>query len=196
MVSAAVGGSQSIQEVGAYQPWPEWECRNSGVNAMAEIQGSWLRRLWLVARTLVHSQPLPFPFYIHHTSYSTIPFINSANPCAGQMPSISYGSKKQAVVALSSTEAKYMALSLAAREVTWLRLLLTERGLLKPDQIFAEIRVHGSNKCVDGILIPAGKYQRPDKWGGNYLRTEKPSPNRRDSRSSSNYTIIFNFDHF
>ena len=27
---AAVGVSQSIQEVGVYQPWPEWECWNSG----------------------------------------------------------------------------------------------------------------------------------------------------------------------
>ena len=26
---AAVGVSQSIQEVGVYQPWPEWECWNS-----------------------------------------------------------------------------------------------------------------------------------------------------------------------
>lgn len=51
---------------------------------------------------------------------------------------ISYGSKKQAVVALSLTEAEYVALSLAAREATWLRLLLTELELLQPDQQFAE----------------------------------------------------------
>ena len=43
---------------------------------------------------------------------------------------ISYASRKQAVVALSSTEAEYVALSLAAREATWLRLLFTELGLL------------------------------------------------------------------
>ncbi len=78
---------------------------------------------------------------------------------------ISYGSKKQAVVALSSTEAEYVALSLAAREATWLRLLLTELGLLQPDQQFAEIRVHESNKCVDAILPPAKQYQRPDNEG-------------------------------
>ena len=28
---------------------------------MAEIQGSWLRRVWLVTRTLVHSQGLSLP---------------------------------------------------------------------------------------------------------------------------------------
>ena len=44
---------------------------------MADIQGSWLRRVWLVARTLVHNQDLsllPSPS-INHTSYSTIHFI-------------------------------------------------------------------------------------------------------------------------
>ena len=39
---------------------------------------------------------------------------------------ISYASRKQAVIALSCTEAEYVALSLAAREATWLRPLLTE----------------------------------------------------------------------
>lgn len=53
--------------------------------------------------------------------------------------SISYGSKKQAVVALSSTKTEYMALSLAAQKVIWLQLFLTELRLLWPDQQFAEI---------------------------------------------------------
>lgn len=47
---------------------------------------------------------------------------------------ISYVSKKQPVVALSSTEAEYVAWSLVAREATWLRLLLTELGLLTPSE--------------------------------------------------------------
>ena len=37
---------------------------------------------------------------------------------------ISWMSKKQAVVALSSTEAEYIALSVAGQEATWLRRLL------------------------------------------------------------------------
>ena len=47
------------------------------VHAMAEIPGSWLIRVWLVARTLVRSQGLSLlpSTSIHHTSYSTIPFI-------------------------------------------------------------------------------------------------------------------------
>ena len=47
------------------------------VHAMAEIQGLWLSRVWLVARTLVHSQGLSLllSWSINHTSYSTIPFI-------------------------------------------------------------------------------------------------------------------------
>ena len=43
---------------------------------------------------------------------------------------ISYASKKQVVIALSLTEAKYVALCLAVCEATWLQLLLTELGLL------------------------------------------------------------------
>jgi hypothetical protein len=42
--------------------------------------------------------------------------------------SISWASKKQPTVALSSTEAEYMAASNAAREAVWLRQLLTELG--------------------------------------------------------------------
>ena len=34
---------------------------------------------------------------------------------------VSWSSKKQIIIALSSTEAKYMVLSEAAREVLWLR---------------------------------------------------------------------------
>jgi hypothetical protein len=39
---------------------------------------------------------------------------------------ISWGSKKQSAVALSSTEAKYIAATHAAKEVVWLRRLLIE----------------------------------------------------------------------
>lgn len=48
---------------------------------------------------------------------------------------VSWCSKKQSTVALSSkeAEAEYIALTLAANEATWLRLLLTELGLLGLD---------------------------------------------------------------
>lgn len=46
---------------------------------------------------------------------------------------ISYTSKKQAVIALSSTEAAYMALSLAVHKGIWLQLFMTELGLLLPN---------------------------------------------------------------
>lgn len=67
---------------------------------------------------------------------------------------ISYASKKQAVVALSSTEAEYVALSLAAREATLLRLLLTGLGLLTPNDQFAKIHIDENNKCAEAILSP------------------------------------------
>ena len=60
---------------------------------------------------------------------STFGFIFMLN--GGQ---VSWCSKRQPTVALSSTEAEYIALTLAAKEALWLRLLLTELGLLQPDQ--------------------------------------------------------------
>ena len=47
---------------------------------------------------------------------------------------VSWCSKRQPTVALSSTKAKYIALILAAKKATWLQLLLIELGLLQPDQ--------------------------------------------------------------
>lgn len=43
---------------------------------------------------------------------------------------ISWCFKKQAIVALLSTKVKYIAFILTAKKATWLRLLLTELGLL------------------------------------------------------------------
>ena len=64
---------------------------------------------------------------------------------------VSWCSKRQPTVALSSTEAEYIALTLAAKEATWLRLLLTELGLLQPDQQHALIKVSGRNTCAQAI---------------------------------------------
>ena len=46
---------------------------------------------------------------------------------------ISWCSRRQQTVALSSTEAEYMALTLAAKETIWIRLLMTELGLMQDD---------------------------------------------------------------
>ena len=67
---------------------------------------------------------------------------------------ISYTSKKQTVIALLSTEAKYIAFSLAAREATWLQLLLTKLGLLTLNNQFAEIHIDENHKCAEAILSP------------------------------------------
>ena len=61
---------------------------------------------------------------------------------------ISWCSKKQTSVALSSTEAEYMALTLAAKEATWLRLLLTELGLLDEGNQHAKIALRGDNQSA------------------------------------------------
>ena len=54
---------------------------------------------------------------------------------------ISWCSKRQPTVFLSSSEVEYIALTLAAKEAIWLRLLLTELGLLQTDDQHAEIHV-------------------------------------------------------
>ncbi len=64
---------------------------------------------------------------------------------------VSWCSKKQSIVALSSIEAEYIALTLAAKEVTWLRLLLKELGLLQPDQQHALIKVSEHNTSSHAI---------------------------------------------
>ena len=64
---------------------------------------------------------------------------------------VSRCSKRQPTVALSSTEAEYIALTLAAKEATWLRLLLTELGLLQPNQQHALIKVSKRNTCTQAI---------------------------------------------
>ncbi len=130
----------------------------------------------------------------HADKKSTLGFVFTLN----EGP-IRYGSKKQAVVALSSTEAEYVALSLEAQEATWLRLLLMELGLLQPDQQFAEIRVHESNKCVDAILPPAKQYQRPDNRGEITHKQENlPQigviPNHPDTIQSSSTSITLKGD--
>lgn len=64
---------------------------------------------------------------------------------------VSWCFKRQPIVALSSTEAEYIALTLAAKEATWLRLLLTELRPLQPDQRHALIKVYKGNTCVRHI---------------------------------------------
>ena len=52
---------------------------------------------------------------------------------------ISWTSKRQLTVALSTTEAEYMAMCQAAREAIWLRQLLTELGLHQESvQVYAD----------------------------------------------------------
>lgn len=64
---------------------------------------------------------------------------------------VSWCSKRQSTVALSSTEAEYIALTLAAKEATWLRLLLTELGLLQPGEQHALIKISEQNTCAQAI---------------------------------------------
>jgi hypothetical protein len=47
--------------------------------------------------------------------------------CIGDI-AIGWSSRKQEVVALSSTEAEYIAMTVAAQEAAWLKMLLEEIG--------------------------------------------------------------------
>ncbi len=82
---------------------------------------------------------------------STSGFIFTLN--SGQ---VSWCSKRQPTIDLSSTEAKYIALTLAAKEASWLRLLLTELGFLQPDQQHALIKVLERNTNVRQIYQNLG----------------------------------------
>ncbi|KAG3230861.1 hypothetical protein PI124_g24042 [Phytophthora idaei] len=56
---------------------------------------------------------------------------------------ISWGSKKQRTVALSSTEAEYMALSEATQEAVWLKVFLCELGEMASDEA---IKIYEDNQ--------------------------------------------------
>lgn len=64
---------------------------------------------------------------------------------------ISSSSKSQPIVALSSTQAEYIALTLATKQATWLRLLLTKLGLLQLNEQYALIKVSQNNTCTQRI---------------------------------------------
>lgn len=78
---------------------------------------------------------------------------------------VSWCSKRQSTVALSSTEAEYIALTLASKEATWLCLLLTELGLLQTGDQHAEIKIVKSNSCALAIannrIAQGGKEGQP-----------------------------------
>ncbi|SCV67782.1 BQ2448_5393 [Microbotryum intermedium] len=62
--------------------------------------------------------------------------------CAGG--AVSWMSKRQALVTVSSTEAEYVAMSFAAREGIWLRRLLSELGFAQSEPT----RLHGDNQSA------------------------------------------------
>lgn len=65
---------------------------------------------------------------------------------------ISWHTKRQATVALLSTEAEYVALTLTAKKETWLRLLLTKLGLLKASDQYVEIKIIQGSTKTEQIL--------------------------------------------
>jgi hypothetical protein len=58
---------------------------------------------------------------------------------------ISWASKKQACVALSSTESEYIAQALAAQEAKWLILLLTELRMQEHALLNKPVTIHVDN---------------------------------------------------
>lgn len=64
---------------------------------------------------------------------------------------ISWFLKRQPTVVLSSTETKYITLTLATKKATWLRLLLTELDFLQFYQQHAIIKVSEGNTYAQAI---------------------------------------------
>lgn len=96
---------------------------------------------------------------------------------------VSWCSKSQLTVALSSTKAKYIALTLAAKEATWLHSL-TELGLLKPDDQHPKINVRNRNSSASTLLeddsVRGGEQpkttvsNKPSKEKGSNLTAQIP----------------------
>jgi len=70
-----------------------------------------------------------------------------------------WGSKKQATIALSSTEAEYVALLEAAREAMWLRHLYGELGFIQKELILllgdddGSISMAKNHKCTKHVEL-------------------------------------------
>ena len=78
---------------------------------------------------------------------------------------VSWCSKRQSIAALSSTKAEYIALTLAAKEATWLRLLLTKLGLLDPNDQHAQIMILESNTCCQAVSKDVGIAREREQQG-------------------------------
>lgn len=78
---------------------------------------------------------------------------------------VSWCSKRQSTVALSSTEPEYIALTLASKEANWFRLLLTELGLLQPDDQHTLIKIANNTTCAQAIQQDLG-----NACGGEEIR--------------------------
>ena len=86
----------------------------------------------------------------HATKESTSGFIFMLN---GR--TVSWCSKNQATVVLSSIKEEYVALTLAAKEAAGMRLLLTEVGLLDEEGQYAEMKVIQGSKKTEQIKTDA-----------------------------------------
>lgn len=64
---------------------------------------------------------------------------------------VSWSSKKQATIALSSIKAKYVALTFTTKEVIWMRLLFIEIGLLNIEGLYIKIKVLKDSKRAEQI---------------------------------------------
>ena len=107
---------------------------------------------------------------------------------------VSWCSKRQSTVTLSSTEAEYITVTLAAKKTTWIKLLLTELDLLQSDQQYTLIKISEHNICARTITnniaqsgeqsMVASLSHRPEQSEDLKLRLEDPTivvPVKRDN---------------
>lgn len=64
---------------------------------------------------------------------------------------VSWYSKRQSMIALFFTKAKYIGMLLVAKEAIWLRLLLAKLNLLQLNKQHALIKIFQNNTCLQSI---------------------------------------------
>ncbi|KAI0993105.1 hypothetical protein K3495_g15079 [Podosphaera aphanis] len=113
----------------------------------------------------------------HTTRRSTAGYIFNIGSGA-----ISWASKRQGVVALSSCEAEYMSQTQAKKEAIWLKLLLNE--LLKNENEIKTTIIFGDNQGAIALTKNPQFHARTKHIGG-------PTPFRsgKDSRWMSRYPL-------
>jgi Reverse transcriptase (RNA-dependent DNA polymerase) len=131
--------AHAVSRLAAYTANPTFEHYSAAKRVLRYIKGTKTYGITYRAGSTRHVGPLDTNLFY---GFSDAAFANADDnrSISGYVflsngGAITWGSKKQTTIALSSTEAEYVALSEASREAIWLRYLYGELGFIQKEPI-------------------------------------------------------------